>query len=230
VTTFEAMRRNLDRLIEALTFLGYEFDVKSRSETTDWVLEVRLSHAIAYAKSHALKKSKDPLAVFEHPALVWVRDEKIALPSRFYPHPQAPTICSVDTDTAQELDRLEQVARGPLPATLKAWFLTCGAVDLRGRHPFLNPQGQLQALHVAPLRQCVDAFADGWLPLSPDDAASSWRVRLPDPAGDATLADGRFFGDALRDAFEWAGVPGLAAAKRKPERELKYVRSRMEAF
>jgi hypothetical protein len=228
--TFEGVRGNLDRLIEALTFLGYVFDVKSRPENADWVLEVRLSHAIAYAQTHTRKKTKDPLAVFEHSALAWVRNENIKLPSRFYPHPQAPSIRSVDPDTAQQLDRLEERVGEPLPATLKAWFLTCGAVDLRGRHPFLNPQGKLQALHVAPLRQCVDAFADGWLPLSPDDAASSWKVRVPDPAADATLDDGRLFTDALREAFRWAGVPGLATAAKKPARELEYVRSRLDVF
>jgi hypothetical protein len=232
------MRRwqaQLDGLIEALTYLGYRFDVKSRPEAVDWALEIRLNHAIEYAQRKMRKKPQNPLAVFDHPALKWVRDEKIVLPSRFAPHPQAPSICNADPDAAAELARLEQRVGGPVPESLKEWFRTCGSVDLRGRHPFLNPQGKLHALHIAPLRECVDAFKDGWMPLAPGDDAGedvlgdAWKVRLPDPAADATLADGRKFSDALHNALHWAGVPGLATAARMPERELQYIRSRMEA-
>lgn len=222
---FETIRGNLDRLIETLTELGYVFDVKARPESIDWPLEVRLNHAIAYAQKRQRKGGKSPLAVFDDPALQWVRDERIVLPSRFFPHPQAPSIRSIDPDTPRELERLEKLAGGPIPETVRAWFLTCGAVDLRGRHPFLNRQGKIEALHTAPVRECVDRFAGGWLPLSP-----TWKLRLPEPGLDAHLEDGRVFLDALRDAFQWAGMPGLANAAVKPERELAYVRSRMEAF
>jgi hypothetical protein len=225
----ERVRSNLDRLIDALTYLGYLFDAKSQAAAVDWALEVRLSHAIAYARSSSRTKGKDQLDAFEHPALAWVREESIVLPGRFFPHPQAPGLRRVAPDTALEWQRLEQRAGGPLPATLRTWFETIGAVDLRGRQPFLNPNGTLRAFHIAPLRECVDAFVDGWLPLSPGDPAS-WKVRLPDAAVDATLADGRSFLDAVGDAFQWAGVPGLAAAPVKPERELEYVRSRLEAL
>lgn len=223
--TFEVVRGNLDRLIETLQYLGYLFDVRTRPQAIDWPLEIRLNHAIAYAQSKTPKKSAGTLAVFDHPALAWVREEKIVLPARFAPHPQAPGIRKVEPDTERELQRLEKRAGGPVPPTLRAWFLNCGAVDLRGRHPFLNPQGNLEALHIAPLNECVDGFTDGWLPLS-----SSWKIRLPDAFPDATLADGRLFLDALRGALHWAGIPGLAAAPAKAERELELVRSRMEAF
>ena len=228
--TFQLVHSNLDRLVEALTEIGYVFDFKSKPETFDWALEIRLGNAIAHAKSHIRKKSNDPLAVFEHPALAWVRNERIVLPKRFRPHPQAQGIGCVDPDTEQELTRLKQQAGGPIPEALKNWFLTCGAVDLRGRHPFLNPEGKLQALHIAPLRQCIDGYEDGWLPLSFGDSASSWKVRVPDSTPDATLADGRSFLNALRNAFEWAGIPGLAEASVNPERELEFIRSKMESF
>jgi hypothetical protein len=213
------MRTQLDRLIQALLSIGYAFDVKTKSEAPDWPLEIRLFNAINYAKSKTRKKSANPLAVFDHPALAWVREEKIALPSRFAPHPQAAGMVQVSPDIAADLDRLEK-RTGPVPDSLKEWFRTCGAVDLRGRHPFLNPKGQLEALHLRPLALCIDEIENGWMPLS-----DTWKVRVTD----ATLADGRTFSEAVQDAFHWAGVPGIAALGAKPERELAYVRAKLEA-
>ena len=219
MTRIETIRKKLDRLIEALEYLGYVFDVKNRPQAVDWALEIRLQRAIEYAQSKSRKKGASALAVFDDPALGWVREEKVALPARFFPHPQALAVRMVDPDTAQELKRLEQRAGVPVPAALRAWFETCGAVDLRGRHPFLNPRGSLEALHIAPPRECANGFDGGWLPLG------TWRVRLTD----ATIEDGRPFLDTVDDALRWAGIPGLAAAPAKAEREIEYIRSRMEA-
>src|SRR5580698_2385243 len=117
------MRAQLDRLIQALMSIGYAFDVKTKSEQPDWPLEIRLLNAMKYAKSKTRKKSSDPLAVFDHPALAWVREEKIALPSRFAPHPQAGGMVQIAPDIAAHLARLEQ-RTGPVPDSLKEWFLT----------------------------------------------------------------------------------------------------------
>ena len=219
MTSVKTIAAKLDRLIEALEYLGYVFDVKNRPQAVDWALEIRLKRAIEYAQSKSRKKAAGGLAVFDDPALGWVREEKIVLPARFYPHPQALAVRMVDSDAAQELKRLEQRVGVPVPASLRTWFETCGSVDLRGRHPFLNPQGELEALHIAPLRECVDGFDGGRLPLG------IWKVLLTD----ATLEDGRPFPDAVNDALHWAGIPGLAASHAKAERELEYIRSRMEA-
>jgi len=142
----------LDRLTKALAELGYQFDVKSKAEPVDWLLEVRLTRAIAYAKSKARKLARDPntLAVFEHPALVWVKEEAVSLPRRYFPHPQAPGLRTIAPNTHAVIAAVEKRTGVAFAAALRDWFTNVGAVDLRGTHPFLNPGGRLDALEIWP--------------------------------------------------------------------------------
>ena len=223
--TFARVRSNLDSLIRALTEIGYAFEANSGPEETDWALELRLTKALAYASSRSGKQRETALAVFEDPALAWIREEKIVLPRRFFPHPQAPGIRCVDPDAATEIDSLEQRLGGPLPMTLKAWFVDCGTVDFRGKHPFLNPQSRVAGVRTARVGDCVRMNGDGHLPLFSD-----WQARIPDAGADAVSTGGRYFLDVLREAFTWAGLPALAAAANKPQRELDFIRSKLVDF
>jgi hypothetical protein len=218
-----SLRANLDILIEQLSSIGYVFDVNAAAEARDWALELRLTRAIGYAQSKKKRRDKDPLAVFKDPALQWVADEQIVLPKRFFPHPQVPGILRLDPDAASKIGAFEKRNGVRLPASLKAWFVECGSIDLSGVHPFLNPQHRHDALRIAPFETCANAYAEPWLPLWPANP-DAWRVNL----AEGSLADGRDFLAAMHEALWWGGLPGWAADPKPPERELAYIRLKME--
>ena len=88
----------------------------------------------------------------------------------------------------------------PLPLAVRAWFETVGWVDLAGTHPLLNRRGA-----VATLRAVTDDCERG------------------DAAGAAFVAK-------MREAFEWGGFPGWRGGSEVPQREIDWLRSKIEAI
>lgn len=107
--------------------------------------------------------------------------------------------------------------------SLREWFVECGPVDLSGSQPFLNPEHRFQALRTAPFEACASALAGSWMPLFPADPGC-WKVDV----ATGTLEDGRDLLEAIDQSLCWAGLPGWAQSADPPERELAFVRPKLE--
>ena len=127
--------------------IGYAFDVKTQSEKPDWPLEIRLLNAIQYAKSKTRKKKcRSSGRVRSSGAGVGARRTNLtAQPFRS---------ASSGGGNGASRERYCQPVRpvgtacvGPVPDFAEELVPDLRSeVDLRGRHPFLNPKGKLQAL------------------------------------------------------------------------------------
>jgi hypothetical protein len=218
------VRRNLDAVIEQLTALGYKFDALNVSEKADWALELRLDHAIAFVREKRGKKLS-PQAALNDPDLSWIAEENIILPQRFYPHPQAPGIVRRDPKAAAKIKAFETKTGLRVHKSMREWFVECGAVDLSGSQPFLNPEHRFQALRIAPFEACAAALAGPRLPLFPADPGC-WKVDV----ATGTLEDGRDLLDAIHQSLWWAGLPGWAQTADPPQRELAFVQTKLEGI
>jgi hypothetical protein len=216
------VRHNLDAVIEQLTALGYKFDALNVSEKADWALEVRLDHAIAFVREKRGKKTSLQTALND-PDLSWIAEENIILPQRFYPHPQAPGILRRDPKAPAKIKAFETQTGLRVHKSLREWFVQCGAVDLSGSQPFLNPEHRFQALRIAPFEACAAGLSGSLLPLFPADPGC-WKVDVATGA----LEDGRDVLDAVDQSLWWAGLAGWAQVGDAPERELAFVRRKLE--
>lgn len=219
------VQRNLDAVIEQLNALGYKFDMLGTPQPADWALELRLEHAIAFVR--AKRGNQLPLeTVLKDPDLSWIAEENIVLPRRFYPHPQAPSMVTRDPEAGAKIDTLEAKTGRRVHRSVRAWFVQCGAVDLSGSQPFLNPEHRFPALRIASFDACAAAWGGSpgsRLPLWPEDP-DCWKVDLD--AG--TLEDGRDLLEAIDESLWWGGLRGWAQAADRPEKELAFVRSKLE--
>ena len=200
------VRRDIDAVIEQLSALGYKFDALNVSEKADWALELRLDHAIAFVREKRGKKTSLQTALND-PGLSWIAEENIILPQRFYPHPQAPGIVRRDPKAAAKIKAFEKQTGLRVHKSLREWFVECGAVDLSGSQPFLNPEHRFQALRIAPFEACAAALAGSWMPLFPADPGC-WNVDV----ARGTLEDGHDLLDAIHLSLWWAGLPGWVQA------------------
>jgi hypothetical protein len=192
--TMQRANRNAMALLVALPTIGYRFAAAPERAKPDYLLELRLEGALAYARRHG--GSKGRANPFGHPALAWVEDEEIELPAHHLGgRPGRANFRPPSARTAEVLETAEQRKGAPLAMAVCAWFETVGSVDLAGSHPILNPGG-----NVAALRVFVDQAADI-------------------PGADA----GAEFVARLRHAFEWGGLPGWAERPDPPERELAWL-------
>jgi hypothetical protein len=91
-------------------------------------------------------------------------------------------------------------AMEPLPMARRAWFEKVGWIDLTGTHPILNRGGNIEVLHAVT-----------------DDCERG------DSAGAAFVA-------RMREAFAWGGFPGWRGRADAPQRELDWLRSKIEAI
>ncbi len=90
-------------------------------------------------------------------------------------------------------------AMEPVPMAARAWFETVGWVDLAGTHPMLNRGGAIETL-----RAVTDECERG------------------ESAGAGFVAK-------VRNAFAWGGFPGWRDREQAPQRELEWLRSKIEA-
>jgi hypothetical protein len=196
--TMDRARGNVERLFEELLGLGYRFQGAPEPAEPDYVLELRIQHALDYVARHGGRRYKaNP---WSHPALAWVEDEEIEVPARF--RGGKPGRSSYRPPGARlngALDEIERQTGSPLPLAVRGWFGTVGTVSLAGTHPRLNPDGSIPALRVTP-------------------------EEIDRAAGDAAGAE---FVAAIRHAFAWGGFPGWADRAGAPERELDWLRSKL---
>jgi len=141
--TMNRASRNVNRLFEDLLSLGYRFQGTAEPGEPDYPLELRIEHAMEYAKTHGGPQyKKDP---WTHPALAWVDEEDIEVPARF--RNGKPGRSSYRPPGARTLAAL---GSSPLPLAVRAWFEQVGCVNLAGTHPLLNPGGTIGVLCVTP--------------------------------------------------------------------------------
>jgi hypothetical protein len=88
----------------------------------------------------------------------------------------------------------------PLPMAVRAWFEAIGWIDLTGTHPLLNRGGNIETLR-----------------------AVTGECEHGDSAGAAFVA-------RIREAFAWGGFPGWRERGDAPQRELDWLRSKIEAM
>jgi hypothetical protein len=190
--TMKRARSNFQHLFKELPGLGYQFEGPAQAGPRDALLEMRIDHALDYVRAKSGKRAN----AWAHPALAWIEEEEIELPERFrggrlaranYRPPSA-RLNSI-------LDELERSSGTPLTLAARAWFEIVGAVNLKGRHPILNPDGAVAVLRV-----------------------------LPEEATGEPFSVGAGFVARMRRAFEWSGFPGWEARENHPSRELEFLR------
>ena len=196
--TTERAHRNVLRLLEELTAMGYRFQGAADPAEPDYPLELRIGQALRYVREHGgVAFHANP---WLHPALAWVEEEEIELPARFREgRPGRATFRPPSARTKAFLDALEQRGGRPFPLAVRAWFQTVGSVDLTGTHPLLNRDGSGGALRIT--LEGADVWAVGGV--------------------------GAEFVASIRRAFQWGGFPGWADRGDAPVRELEWLRSKL---
>lgn len=191
-------RHNVMWLFDGLTQLGYRFDSESEPGPPDYPLELRIHGALEYVRAKGGKRYRaDP---WTHPALEFLEEEGIELPAHHRNgKPGRANYRPPTSRTPRVLDELEQELGLRLPLATRGWFETIGSVDLSGRHPILNRNGQIATLRVVP------------------DPS-----RTPLAAG---FVAGAEFVSFIRESFACAGFPGWSAVPDPPVRELVWLRS-----
>jgi hypothetical protein len=189
--TMVRARRNILTLIERLRSIGYAFAAPAAEP--DFALELRISRALAYASASGGEYRRNPWA---HPALAWVEEEE-ALPARFAGQ-------RLPLSVFRRAKPLPAGAAANLSLARRAFHEVAGAVDFRGRHPYLAPK----AAETGPEPLIV--------------AVRDIEMAVPDATA------GEPFVSALRRSFQWGGFPGWERSDDPPRREIEYLRKGLE--
>ncbi len=223
--TMQRARRNVELLIERLRAMGYHFLTQENSEALQDA-GLRRLHNLAHQAAAGAQASE-------------FARQQIA---KSFAKPNVP-LQPPDKKTAGALKRLEKIAGGPLPLSLRAWYEEVGAVSLIGWHSVLHPnpdepgasQYPPDPLVMEPLelllelaqQEGVDGEFALWL--SPDDLTKAhtsggdpYSIPIPNPSADAPFDDGngRTFVNYLRHVFEWGGFPGWKCGPNPPREAL----------
>ncbi len=158
---------------------------------------------------------------------------------------------SPQADVRATLDELEEVAGGPIPLSLRAFFEVVGEINFNGDHPSLAPKDT--DITPDPLMVCSaeDALAmigsmdrnEGdplHIEFAPDalhkaniSGGGPYCIEIPQPAADASVEDAPqevMFVEYLRIALlGWVGFPGWEQAGSAPP-ELELLREGLVAF
>jgi hypothetical protein len=268
--TMRRAKRNVETLIAKLDQMGYEFlDSHSSAHKNLGRLEqlegwmsgnsklprfggnvAELAHYLGKdpgeMMAQAMRQAKERMAEIM-PKLHELQDvaRQRAAQVQKKPPLQDPAIFEAPPkDTAKLLAKLEKMARGPLPLSLRAWYEEAGSVSLMGSHADLNPEMHEPAadpLVVYPLAGAVNMLEDEeaedgevLICLSPDDlhkadisGGGPYCMRLPDSGADGKFLEERHgitFVEYLRLSFAWGGFPGWEGAQNIPTKELDYLR------
>jgi hypothetical protein len=263
--TMRRVRRNVETLIGRLAGMGYRFLTMPLSDALheDGLKRVRRMAAEAQSRIPRPIDTKE----FSFPEILrsaelrqlveasgesaraktveWLNANAI---NRKQPLENREVFAPPDKKTAQLLQKLEKMARGPLPFSLRAWFEEVGGVSLLGWHSALSPNADepagLSGTAVDPLLiwppaevlQAVKAENEGGetggemrVLLAPDavfkageGGGDAYYMTAPSACADAIFHDdnGRSFVNYLRNAFRWGGFPGWEDSKNPPRAEI----------
>jgi len=146
--------------------------------------------------------------------------------------------------TTKDLNRLETMAGGPLPMSLRAWYEQVGGVSLLGWHSALSPNPDEphagvcpDPLMIDPLKQVCQQFQEeefegsaAYVSLAPDDVTKAgsggcgpYGMRVPNACADGVFSvvgfrKGPTFVNYLRNAFKWGGFPGWEGKRGCPQK------------
>ncbi len=132
--TMRRARHNVEILIRRLDTMGYLF----LDEVTS--AQALLVHFQAVAD--IAPKMNGPVANETDARLARRKAElvKAAAKKRTHPVDDKYVFCPPDKATPKQLAKIEKLARGPMPMSLRAWYQEVGGVSLIGSHPVLNPK------------------------------------------------------------------------------------------
>ena len=168
----------------------------------------------------------------------------VAKASKKPPLQDPAVFCPPGKDTAKLLAKVEKMAGGPMPLSLRAWYEEVGGVSLMGSHPTLNTEGQPCApdpLVMFPLGVALEMLGDQdgdgdglFLDLSPDclhkaetSGGGPYCMSVPDAVADGPLREeghDTTLVAYLRLSFAWGGFPGWEGASDAPTKELDFLR------
>ena len=157
-------------------------------------------------------------------------------------------------DSAARIAELEEVAGGPIPLSLRAFFDVVGAVNFNGDHASIAPQhseGTADPLMVYGIQDAIDCVESGYgedeegervmYVVAPDalhkanvSGGEAYMIALPAPLADAEVEEephGVAFVEYLRIAIlRWGGFPGWEHARDGQPAELDQLRSGLIPF
>jgi hypothetical protein len=250
--TMRRARQNVETLIRRLDTMGYRFqdevsnaeDALARLEKMNEMAEMMKSRVASPGQSpspHVQSLLAGALALSDKTEAMRAKRKTEAVQAaakrRKHPLEDKHVFCPPDKATSKQIAKLEKLAGGPMPISLRAWYEEVGGVSLMGSHPVLNPKqpnenelpDPLVLLPLeAMLEQSGEAEGDGLeIVIAPDAlhkadiSGDAYYLRLPDSGADFVFDDGNgaTFVNYLRKVFSWGGFPGWEQA-RNPPREL----------
>jgi hypothetical protein len=172
--------------------------------------------------------------------------QNVARASKKPPLQDPAVFASPGKTTVKLLAKVEKMAGGPMPLSLRAWYEEVGSVSLMGSHPALNAEGHRiapdplvmfpldAALEMLEMLESEEAEDGLFFELSPDDLQKAetsgggpYCMRLPDAAADGLLREerhGTTLVAYLRLSFAWGGFPGWERAGDAPTKEIDFLR------
>jgi len=249
--TMRRARHNVELLIQRLDGMGYRFVTM---EARDHFQGQALKRYLRAKQRLALKLHPGDMTVISDSAEMRSKVEAAAIKLADKAWGRKPPLKNRDVldrptkRTAQQLDKLEKMAGGQLPLSLRAWYEQVGAVSLLGYPSTLHSDEDVRAWASDPLfiysqdlvlqsvkedlteREDSASWQDGKirLPLAPDEVnkaggagCGEYEMVIPNSCADGIFDDGnkRTFVNYLRNAFEWGGFPGWKR-KKKQTREI----------
>jgi hypothetical protein len=247
--TMRRARHNVELLIQRLDGMGYRFvtmEARDRYERQALKRYLRTKQMLAL-KLHPgdmtiVSDSKERRSELEA-AAVKLADKA----SRGKPPLKNRDVLDRPTKrTAQQLYKLEKMAGGPLPLSLRAWYEQVGAVSLLGYTGTLLsgkdvPSGGPDPLIIYSQDLALQMMKEDWderedsawwqhgrirLPLAPDrvfkaggGGCGPYEMVIPNLCADGIFEDGnkRTFVNYLRNVFECGGFPGWKHKKQTHE-------------
>jgi len=239
--TMQRARRNVELLIDRLRAMGYHFMTQENSEALQDAGMHRVRGIVGEVSKRLdagdprrgdFPKLLESEEVHQAVAAAGAQARELARQqiAKSFAKPSVP-LQPADKKTAAALKRLEKLAGGPLPLSLRAWYEQVGAVSLLGWHSTLHPNPDEPGasgygpdpLVMEPLDMLLEladqmgAEGEFSLWLSPDDLTKAhtsggdpYSITIPNPSADAPFEDGngRTFVNYLRHVFQWGGFPG----------------------
>jgi hypothetical protein len=248
--TMRRARQNVETLIRRIDTMGYRFLDEVSSAEDELVRLEKINQMAEMMKNRVAVAGEGPnphvqsllaggLALNEKTdamrALRKTKAAEAAAKKRKDPLKDKHVFYPPDKATAKQIARLEKLAGGPMPMSLRAWYEGVGGVSLMGSHPLLNPKqanendlpDPLVMISLEEMLAMIDGEGEGdgvQIMVAPDAlhkadiSGDGYYLRLPDRGADFVFDDGSgvTFVNYLRRVFAWGGFPGWEQAKNPP--------------
>ena len=247
--TMRRGRQNVETLIRRLEAVGYRFQDEVTSAEEELARLERMNEMAATMKNRMAKgESPNPHAQSLLAAGFALSDKlsamgaerkakaaKAAAKKRKHPLEDKQVFHPPDKATPKQLAKLEKLAGGPVPVSMRAWYEMVGGVSLMGSHPLLNPNppnenelpDPLVMISLEEMLAMTEGEGEGdgvQVMVAPDAlhkadiSGDGYYLSLPDRGADFIFDDGigATFVNYLRRVFAWGGFPGWEQANNPP--------------